>query len=94
MPKKPTEQPPAMTRDEIEQLIVAVVKRELANLVANLEARAMAKHKGTGPGVTKRTVSVPSDLWALFRRECPGPASQHITAAIRVYLATRKTGQM
>jgi hypothetical protein len=89
MTKKPTQQTP-MSRDEIEAMIVAVVQRELSALVAALDARAMERNKGTGSRVTKRTVSIPSDLWNQLRRECPGPASSHVTAAIRLYLTVRQ----
>lgn len=75
-----------MTRDEIEELIIAVVKRELSALVTNMESRE-------GSRVTKRTVSIPSNLWAQFRRECPGPASAHVSKAIRLYLTVRQTEQ-
>ena len=86
MPKKPTEQPP-MSRDEIEQLVVHVVKRELAALVE----KAGERSQGTGSKVTKRTVSIPVDVWNQMKRECSGPASQHVSAALRLYLATRQT---
>jgi hypothetical protein len=89
MAKKPTDQP-GMSRDEIEELVTTIVRRELATLVASIEARAMERHKGTGSRVVKKTVSIPVDVWAQLRRECPGPASSHVTAAIRLYLATRK----
>jgi hypothetical protein len=90
-PKKTTTELFSMTRNEIEELVVQVVKRELSSLVKEFEARG-EKGRG-GSKVTKRTVSIPSDLWQQFRRECPGPASSHVTAAIRLYLITRQSEQ-
>lgn len=92
MGKKPTKETP-MSREEIEEMIVAGVRRELSALVANLDARAMERHKGTGSRVVKKTVSIPADVWQQFRRECKGPASPHIAEALRIYLAIRKGEQ-
>lgn len=76
-----------MSRTEMEEVVVRIVRQELAGLMEGFTVREIPKTgRGGGRLAVKKAFSIPADLWQEFERLCPGIASNHVAAALRLYL--------
>jgi hypothetical protein len=78
--------------EEQEAEVVKIVHRELAALVAGVKPEPLGKPgRGHAAQTVKKTFTIPVDLWKELNKEFPGAImSNHVSAALRLYLNTRK----
>lgn len=83
----------AITAADIKGLVVETVQAELHRIFHQFEPESVQRAGRGGKGATtvKKTVSVPADLWGHVEA-LGGIMSNHVSAALKIYLTLRTEG--